>query len=180
MTYGAQKGSGWNRHSAALQLPGVHVFNHSAIWNVGMPLRMSGIRNSDRPSIMLDEEQRRWVRTCLAKAGIELDMCSFGSLVRDIEAAMSLFAASVPKLTFWQQHEALRGLWFLAHRADPPIGLIRYRIVQLPAEVMNRIDARAWRIIPAIEQRNPCLSSHGEEHWPMDLEAWRSAGGLRK
>jgi hypothetical protein len=156
------------------------MFNRSATWNVGVPLGMSGIRNSGRPSIMLDEERQRWVRACLAQAGIGLDTCSFGSLVRDIEAAMSLFVASGPKLTGRQQHDALRDLWVLAHRADPPIGLIRYRIAQLQAEVMNRIDARAWRIIPAIEQRNPCLSSHGEEHWPVDLEAWRSAGGLRK
>jgi hypothetical protein len=145
-----------------------------------MPFRLSGIHNLDRRSIKLDGEQRRWVRTCLAKAGIKLDRKNFRLLMSDIDAAMSLFAASVPKLTFRQQHDALRDLWLLANRPDPPIGLIRRRIAQLPAEVMSLIDARAWRIILALEQRNLCLSSRGEKHWPMDLEAWRSAGGFRK
>jgi hypothetical protein len=135
---------------------------------------------SDSPSILLSEERRRWVRGCLRKAEIVLDARSFGSFMVDIEATMSWYEASVSelKVTFRKQHDARRSLWHLADRHDPPIGMIRRSIAQLPAEVMTPIDERACRIVPRLEGRDLHLLRNEDQ--AVDLQIWLGMGGFRK
>ena len=47
--------------------------------------------------------------------------------------------------TFRQIHDALRKLWILAERPDPPVGQIRALLKKLPEEVKGGIEKRAER-----------------------------------
>src|SRR5690348_8402265 len=69
----------------------------------------------------------------------------FDALVRAIEASITAFRAAEPKLSFRQKHDILRVLWQLAHKDDPPIGVIRGQIERLPNQLLDHIDYRAWR-----------------------------------
>jgi hypothetical protein len=127
----------------------------------------------------LDEEQRRWIRSCLTKAGLKKPgRRDFKLLVPDIEREMALFASATAKLTFRQRHDALRSLWHLADRSDPPIGMIRRRIARLPAEALNPIDERACRIIPVLEGRDRHLLDN--ESRAVDFQTWLDMGGFQK
>ena len=145
----------------------------------------------------LDDEQRGCVCDCLKKAGLKLVGPTFDSLVRAIEASIGVFEAAEPELSDRQKRDLLRKLWVFAHADDPPIGIIRGRIQQLPKQVLDYIDYRAWNVVPRLEEQyHPEVGAQREppptplsgcrlrrQQLPVarvDRESWMRRGGFRE
>ena len=98
-------------------------------------------------SYRLDDEQRAWVRICLARANVALSPGDMEWVVRSIERSIAKYRRAEPEGTFRDTHDALRALWRLSHRDDPPAGLLRARIAALPPQALVEIDRRAPIVI---------------------------------
>lgn len=98
----------------------------------------------------LVDEQRARVRDCLLKADFRLPAAAFEGFVRGIEGSISLFLTIKPSATLGETHDALRGVWLLAHEDDPPVGMLRAFIKSLPKTALDHINRRAPRVIPRL------------------------------
>lgn len=131
---------------------------------------------------MLDDEQTGRVGDCLRKDGIQVSKNEFSDLVRLVGAAMDNYRKDKDKRrgTFREAHDALRGLWLLAHEDDPPVAQIRARIEQLPSSALAELDRRAPQVIPRLFEPWPALARRGNpRNDPLVEEAWLE-GGFRE
>jgi hypothetical protein len=110
----------------------------------------NGCRTDPAASYWLDDEQRARVRDCLTKECLSLTQVHFAGLVRGIESSIGHFLATEPQGSFRDAHDALRQLWEWSHDEDPPIGLLRVRLSDLPNEAREYIGGRAPRVISAL------------------------------
>ena len=102
------------------------------------------------PHFELDDEQRARVIDCLRKDGFQLAPAAAAAFLSDIGRSIEIFrgARGAPRTTSREAHNALRGIWELAHEGDCPLGQLRARIQSLPREAVEYLDRRALRVIP--------------------------------
>jgi hypothetical protein len=70
------------------------------------------------------------------------------ALATKVAATMSAYRKTQHRdaITFREGLDQLRALWRLAEQPDPPVGLIRARLKELPPEVLGEIEKRAETI----------------------------------
>ena len=125
---------------------------------------------SELDEVSLDADQFDDIRRILKRADItSLDTAK--TLLRDVAMTMSAYGAenaeSNGAMTFREKHDSLRKLWRLAEQPDPPIGQIRARLKELPAELAADIEERAerrWSVY--FEEPAPATPTKG---WLADL-----------
>ena len=131
--------------------------------------------------MVLDDEQKNWLSTCLKKAGYTLGGEPFNKYVIAIEASINAFCAEweEPKLTFREKHDELRELWLLAYDDDPPVAQIRARIQRLSAPAMAEIDRLIWQVIPKLFEPWPALTRGSSPKTEPFAEEVLREGGFR-
>jgi hypothetical protein len=117
------------------------------------PRRSQGLATmqSERDEVSLDPDQFDRLARILKRAGITSPQTA-QTLARAVADTMSTYrsenAESDGATTFRKKHDSLRELWRLAEQPDPPVGLIRARLKELPGEVVADIEERAERRWP--------------------------------
>jgi hypothetical protein len=101
------------------------------------------------PHFRFDDEQLALVRSLLVKADVSL-VEPFGEFIARLESSINLFLAATPEGTLRQNHDALRELWRLSHRADPSPALLRVRLSLLPPGALEHLERRARRNVPRL------------------------------
>jgi hypothetical protein len=119
--------------------------------------RQAGIRHhAAKERMLLDETERDWIARALRQGGIEPTRDQVARLADLIAASLTEcgLARARPD-SFRKRHDALRTVWLLAERKDPPIGQIRHRIRGLPPELVVELDRRAHELWPRVFRSDP-------------------------
>jgi len=137
------------------------------------------VTEQKQKKMVLDDEQKNWLSTCLKKAGFSVGGEALDKFVIAVEASINAFRAEreEPKQTFREKHDELRELWLLAVDDDPPVAQIRARIQRLPAPAMAEINRLVWQVIPRLFEPWPALARGGSpETEPFGEEVLREGG----
>ena len=111
-----------------------------------------------------DDDQIDWIRLILRRAGVfNVEECA-ATLASAISSSIAVFTAERAAAdTFRTSHDDLHAIWALVVSTDPPIGLIRTRLLSLPAPARSHLERRAERLWPTL---------FGRSYSKADLEAW--------
>lgn len=132
----------------------MNLYSQTLVWNAWEKPHIAYMANdpSDR---VLDEEQRARVKDCLRKDGMSLPSERFERFVRKIERAILAFPSPTPD-TFRSDHDAVRGLWHLAHDDDASPDQIRARIQKLPTGAIKYLNRRTPRVMECLLPSEEC------------------------
>ena len=99
----------------------------------------------------LDDDQRDWLRGALKQTEIAAAPETVDRLGHLVEGSMDAYRAQQADETMRRgRHDALRDVWLLADRPDPPIGQIKAQIAALPSSAFADITARAAHLWPRV------------------------------
>jgi hypothetical protein len=103
-------------------------------------------------NFQLDDEHRARIIDCLSKAGIRLNPDVRIKLMSNLERSIEAFlkVRSAPHMTSRQLHDALRGVWLLAHEEVCPVAQLRARVQQLPKPALDYLERRAAIVFPSL------------------------------
>jgi hypothetical protein len=108
------------------------------------------VRGGSSPhGVTLGEEERAILRQVLRQAGIDPKQF-LATLVNKVQTCMAYYRAVAQPATFRERHDALRELLRLADEEDPPIAVIRGRIMELEPTDLSDITERAERLWPRV------------------------------
>lgn len=111
---------------------------------------------SEQTPVRLDAEQRAALNRLLLRscAGASRRACE--TLGAGVEASMAAYLKQKVDATgFRAMHDELRGLWVLVAAADPPVGLIRQRVLKLHLASKAALDRRAQWLWPMLFDGDP-------------------------
>ena len=134
----------------------------------------------------LDADQLDAVKRILKGAGLERPGAA-EALAKAVAATMStsIAAKETKPMTGREIHDRLRALYWLAETPDPPVGLIRARLKELPRPILAEIEERARRRWPIwFQEPAPLkptigwLANVAAEKLPIILPRAISGGGM--
>jgi hypothetical protein len=126
---------------------------------------------------LLDDDQRRRLRDCLAKDELNLRFDKFERLTHDIEASIALFFSVETADSFRKAHDILAELWGMAHDTDPQVGVLRGRIQRLSKQPLEYVERR-WanvrlRLFPEVPRKQ------GFQDWALKADEEELLTALR-
>jgi hypothetical protein len=98
----------------------------------------------------LEEEQRAIICGVLDQAGIKPTNEIVEHLIGSVQVSMAAFRRAASRSTSRERHDAIRALLRLTEEADPPVGVIRRRITELPVVDIAEAVVRARRLWPRV------------------------------
>jgi len=108
------------------------------------------MKRSSPKDVRLDEEQQDRLKRCLRRAVADVSDIKLKALETAVACAMVIFLTDKSEyaMTYREVHDAIRKLWQLASKLDPPMGQIRARIKAIPEQVIRQFDYLAPQQIP--------------------------------
>lgn len=124
------------------------------------------------PDFSLGEEQLAVVSRCLRGSHVGLRNRKIDEYAREIERRGKEFldAKQSHNLTPRAIHDSLRDLWHLAASKDPPIGLIRIHVQNLPDPAVRQLNYLAAREIPKYYTHKNWPDSRGTRTRSIPIE----------
>jgi hypothetical protein len=99
----------------------------------------------------LDDEQRSWLADIVKKATIKASSADFDRFIGRVEHSIKAFrAASRPRATHRDAHDAMRELYFKVHEDACNPNEVRALVDALPERAISNIDRRAEVVIPKL------------------------------
>jgi hypothetical protein len=94
----------------------------------------------------IEEEKRAIICGVLKQAGIEPTKEIVEHLIGSVQVSLTAFRRAASRSTSRECHDAIRALLRLTEAEDPPLGVIRKRVTELPVVAIAEAVARARRL----------------------------------